>query len=239
MALKDLVVKSGKVSEELIEAIITPFVFYEIPDDGADGVPQISFKPDAVGKDNETKVLTYLVAQAGWKYVLENSALIPANPKPADLESATGIPGGTLRPILKKLKENNLLKVNDGRYSVSLGSLPKIQQIISGEAKTKAAKKSSPNKSSDSKGEAKKGKGKSKGNLSLKGAIDRLVEQAYFTEWRPLSSVLERLHEQAINAKLTSLSGPMADLVRDGTLVRKKVEIEGRKVYAYKSDGTP
>jgi hypothetical protein len=47
--------------------------------------------------------------------------------------------------------------------------------------------------------------------------------------------VVERLHEMAIIAKATSLSGPIAELVRKGRLVRRKTTQGTKEVWGYEA----
>src|SRR6202043_993398 len=104
-ALKDLVVDHREITEERIEKIIAPYLRYNT------AVQKMIWTPEANALTNDAKVLVFLVGALGWQYVLDQSHDVPT--KPADLESALGIAGGTLRPILKKLKDLHLLLVED------------------------------------------------------------------------------------------------------------------------------
>ena len=125
MALKDLVVDRGKITEEMVEKIIANFVRYELDPNA------IVLTPEGTTLKNDAKILVYLVAVLGWQYVIGEEHQVDT--RPAALEIALGIPGGTLRPILKKLKDAHLLTVNKGHYSIHPSNLNAISQIVQGE----------------------------------------------------------------------------------------------------------
>ncbi len=132
MALKDLIVDSGAVAEDMIEKIISAYVRYEIDP------PAIVFTPESNTLDNAAKVIVYFTAVLGWRYVLDEPPIVST--KPADLEHALGIPGGTLRPVLKKLKDNHILVISDGHYSIRASNLGAAEKLINGETHLRASK---------------------------------------------------------------------------------------------------
>ena len=95
MALKDLVAKKSEIAESVIEGIVSKYVRYYTD------TLEIGFTPDGAALSGEKKALVYLVAILGWRYVTDEPPAIPT--KPADLEKALGIPGGSLRPFLKEV----------------------------------------------------------------------------------------------------------------------------------------
>jgi len=125
VALKDLVADHGMIAEETIEKIVAPYVRYD------PAAHKIVWTPQAKSLGNDTKVLVFLVAVLGWQYVLDASQDVAT--KPADLEDELDIAGGTLRPILKRLKDSHLLAVVDGHYRVQLANLDSIEAAIAGE----------------------------------------------------------------------------------------------------------
>ena len=233
MPLKDLIIDQGKVTEDKIENIISGLVCYELNPN------TIVFMPKAASLNNEAKVLIYLVAVLGWQYVVEGEQ--NTDTRPAELESTLGILGGTLRPILKRLKDSHLLTVDNRHYSIRPYNLDAIDRIIRGETLVKSASKSRkktrekikqnkliPPSKKDTK------KPRKKSGFTIRSIIETLLTSGFFTEYRTLGQVLDCLHEKAIIAKLTSLSGPIAGFVRDDKLKRKKVEKNGKMVWAYK-----
>ena len=122
MALKDLVVDSGAVTEKAIEEIVSGYVKYEVDPQG------IVFTPAGNALGNAEKVIVYFAAVVGWKYVVDEPPFVST--KPADLEDAIGIGGGTLRPVLKKLKDNHILVVADRHYSIRASNLAAAARIV-------------------------------------------------------------------------------------------------------------
>ena len=233
MALRDLIVDSGGVTEEAIEEIISAYVKYEVDPHA------IVFTPEGNALGNAEKVIVYSASVLGWRYVVDEPPLVST--KPADLEDALGIPGGTLRPVLKKLKDNHILAVADGHYSIRASNHAAARCIVSGEKhlpasqpKSKATKTGNPSVAAD--GAAKDGnKSKKKAGVPIKASLETLLGEGFFCEFRTLAQIVERLHELAVNAKVTSLSGPVADFVRDKKLERKRAERNGKQVWAYRA----
>jgi len=231
MALKDLIADRGKITEEHIEKIVSKFVRYDPK------AVEVIFTPEAMQLNNEAKVLLYLVSIAGWEYVLDEEPDIETNPQA--LQEVLGIPGGSLRPTLKKLRESNLVSVSNSRYSIRPANLESIGKIINGEKKppkpSKPSAKKTKSQSTNSDGSNKAASAKRGSGTPIKPSLERLLNDGFFQEYRTLRKVIERLHEQAIIAKTTSLSGPIAELVRNEKLERKKIEESGQQVWAYKA----
>lgn len=242
MALKDLVADRNKITEDMIEDIISDYVRYD------PSTYEIVLTPQGVNLNNDAKVLVVLVALMGWKYVVEDVPKIDT--KPAALEALTGIPGGTLRPVLKKLKDSHLLGVSEGSYSVRIANLDAVARAVKGEKpvgpqkprarKTKNSTQKTLSESSSLEAENNAGgafgnKARRKTGVPIRASLARLLDAGFFADWRTLGQVVARLHEMAIIAKPTSLSGPMAELVRDGKLERKKIMEGAKEVWSYKA----
>ena len=233
MALKDLIVDSGAVTEEAIENIISDYVRYEVDP------PAVVFTPEGNALDNMAKVIVYSAAIFGWKHVLKDPPVVGT--KPADLEDALGIPGGTLRPVLKKLKDNHLIAVADGHYSIRASNLSAAAGVVSGEKRVAASQPKSKNKKAGDSSVAadtsakNSAKPRKRAGLPIKDSLEALLSEGFFGEFRTLKQIVERFHEVAVIAKATSLSGPVADLVRDKIFERKKVDENGKQVWAYRA----
>ncbi len=231
MALKDLVADANKIDEETIEDIVANYVRY-------DPVAfKIVFTPNGAELKNELKLLVYLVSVVGWKYLVEDAEAVPT--KPSDLEAALGIGGGTLRPILKKLKDSHLVSVNDGHYTVQTANLDIVRRVIKGEKVRSARVRKSATKSTErnSSNQPRTQDAKQKKNSAgeLRPLLEAWVNDGYFDEARTIRDLLERYHEHAIIVQRTSLSGLLLRAVRDGLLSRAKVETDGKRIWRYKA----
>jgi hypothetical protein len=124
MALKDLVGDRGKITEDAIERIVKDYVQYDPSDD------VVAFTPPAASLSAKQQILVYLTALQGWPFVRDTPVAIDA--RPSEIESATGIPGGTLRPTLKRLTDAHLISEKGGRYSVRPAGFAAIEREVHG-----------------------------------------------------------------------------------------------------------
>jgi hypothetical protein len=238
MALKDLVADRSRLTEAAIEEIVRNYVRYD------PGTYEVVLTPAGLALSNDAKILVLLVAVAGWQYVVDEVRIVDT--KPAALEQMTGIAGGTLRPVLKKLKDAHLVVTTNEGYAIRVTNLDAIGRVIAGEKavtrpasrkakRTPEGENNSTTEGSESSAESAGAKGHRKASVPIVGSLNRLVDSGFFAEERTLGQVVSRLHEMAIIAKTTSLSGPIADLVRNGKLTRKKVTEGGKDVWSYRS----
>lgn len=123
MALKDLVVSHAELTEEQIEKIIGNYLRFDT------SAETVVLLPSTTSLSSRQRILLYLVGLRGWPFVKPDDTP-PTAATPSELEAALQIPGGTLRPILKELKETRLVSVADGRYSVNPVTLPFIEREI-------------------------------------------------------------------------------------------------------------
>lgn len=192
---------------------------------------EIGFTPDGVGLSGEKKVLVYLVATLGWRYVTDEPPTVLT--KPADLEKALGIPGGSLRPFLKSLKDAHLIASHAaGGYSVREGNLEAIAAAISGEkkpARRKIAVAAAPKAKTKGDGKAAR---RPTGN-PISSNIDAWIKDGFFESPRTLHAVHHRLHEHGVIARQTSVSGPLLKAVQQRRMKRQKIMEGGKEVWAY------
>ncbi len=225
MALKDLTIDKVKATEGAIEKVVKEYVHYD--PQKLDLVPLHGF----TGLRNEAKVLVSLVAMKGWRFVVEkppDEAL-----KPASLERITGIGGGTLRPILKRLKDDRLIAPRNNGYIVPDHNITKVGDLISapGAASTaQTVKKVSPTRRYAKKATV---KGAARRKEGPTAHVQALVSEGFFKVQKSLADVQKHLDVSGYRYPLTQLSGLMQLLVRKKQLRRQRVKDGKRGVYKY------
>ena len=122
MPLKDLTVKGTVLLEKQVEEIVADYVRYD-PE-----AKEIILLPASNSLKDKAKVLLFLVALQGWPFVTKEP--VPTDATPAGIEHALHIPGGTLRPILKKLKDSHLVLVKGRSYRINPAALEQIKGEI-------------------------------------------------------------------------------------------------------------
>ena len=122
MPLKDLTIKGTVLREKQIEELVSDYVRYD-PD-----TKEIILLPSASTLKNKAKILVYLVALQGWPFVVKDPVSTDATP--AGLEHALHIPGGTLRPILKELKDSHMILARGRSYSIHPSAFAHIRDEI-------------------------------------------------------------------------------------------------------------
>jgi len=252
MALKDLITEKGSLDEAAIERIIGPYVRYEAED------KRVNFMPAFAGLANRAKILVYLVALQGWKFVTDDP--IAADARPSDIEAATGIPGGSLRPTLRTLSDNHILSERDSRYSVRGTSLAMIEAELDGRDEGVVVRRAQPSpqrKSTRTTRESKNKAGSEKevqverdtestsatprrkagaktGNLAA--TFQRWIDEGYFDEPRTLADVQKRFRKEAVIVPQSSLPSYFLGAVRKEQLSRDEIDVGGKKVWAYSTN---
>lgn len=182
-------------------------------------------------------MLVYLVALQGWPFVTDDAVATSA--KPAAISDATGIQGGTLRPILKDLKDTHLIAVKNGAYSVRATHLQSVNAEIEGSMQSSGRKKVKRNTSSRKKTASKKKASKKRANSGKpKRApgqmFSSIIEEGFFDDGKTAKDVQERFHEETIMVSASVLSPYFVKAVGSHkTLTRKKEDVDGRQVWVY------
>jgi hypothetical protein len=205
---------------------------------------KVFYRPSFASLANRGKVLVHLVALQGWPFVTQEAVATDA--APAELEEALGIPGGTLRPILKELKDHHFIRSVGRRYSVRQSGLDPVQSEIETAAnrgsitgtKTRRRKRAAQASERETVTQVETKKRSSRRNtpgVSRREKIDAWIEQGFFEEPRSLSDVKKRFHEEADIVKLSSLPSYLLDAVKRYQLKRTKMKHNGKEVWVYQT----
>jgi hypothetical protein len=240
MALKDLVAQRSALAEEAIEGIISDFVRF----DPAEKI--VAFTPDADGLSNRAKVLVYLVALQGWPFVTDEP--IPVDAKPSEIEEHVGVQGGSLRPILKELKDSHVIAERGGRYFVRAMSLSAIKAhlansggALAGKLKQRVRRGKAPKQSSEEQvaaaPAATAGKGgkrlRRRSTTGLAERFERWIDEGFFDTPRVLAEVKGRFHKEGIIVPSSSIPKYLLKALRAGRLERDKQMFGDREVWVY------
>ena len=244
MALKNLIAQKAKLTEEAIEDIMSEYARYDIEE------REIVFTPEAAALSSKAKVLVFLVAQQGWPFVVDDA--IDVEIAPSYMEDLLGIQGGTLRPILKNLKDRNILVAKSGKYSVRPSGLDAVKAELDGRPiASRRAKKGVGNKKSIETQEgdensinttpspdqesARTPRSVKRSGLGTGKAFDELVNGGFFDDGKTLADLQKRFHERAIIINQSSLPNYLLRAIRNDRLSREKETVGGKRVWVYKS----
>ena len=244
MALKDLIASASALTEEAIENLIKDYARYDVEE------KEVAFLPAALKLSGRQKVLVYRVALQGWPIVAKGQEM-PGAAKPAHLGERVGIPGGTLRPLLKDLKDRHLIATRGGAYSVRAASLNDIKTELEGRAPArrppkptrpataKGARAKKPPKDATTKATPAGSKPKRKAAAGKAGELaekfNGWISEGFFDTPRTLREVQGRFHEQGDIVPRTSIPSYLLAAVRARPvrLVRKKADVSGKDVWVY------
>jgi hypothetical protein len=242
MALKDLLAQKATLTEEAIEKIVAGYVGYDLEE------KEVTFTPAFANLVPKARVLMYLVALQGWRFVSDEE--IAADAKPAKIEAHLGIAGGTLRPILKGLKDRHLVQVRSGNYFVRPSSFDAIGREIIGDRgpssqaspRTRRARlvgAESLDGDPGALGKPARAK-KTSGRAKEAGArLDQWIVLGFFDQPRTLAEVQARFHQDAIIIPQTSIPSYLLRAVRAGRLQRRKESVNNKERWIYLTKSQP
>lgn len=241
MALKDLIASKAALTEEAVEGMIKDYVRFDLEE------KEIAFLPAATQLTARRKVLVYLVALQGWPIVAKGQD-IPTAAKPAHIGERVGIQGGTLRPLLKELKDRNLIAQKSGAYSVRAASLADIKAEVDGKGsarKLPTPKRVAKPREKETPGEPKvvgggpraKRRAPSGKSGDLTAKFNGWIVDGFFKNSRTLADVQARFHEQGEILPQTSVPKYLLAAVRASPprLARTRADVDGKKVWVYSS----
>jgi hypothetical protein len=234
MALKDLIAQKGTLTESAIEEIVSEYVRYD-PESKA-----IAFVPAAADLSNRAKALVYLVALQGWPFVCDDSISVDA--KPGIIGDHIGVPGGTLRPILKELKDRHIIAERNGRYFVRPVSLSTIKSelatavpaagIRSRRSRKRNREEVSGNVTRLTRARAGQASVVRKtGGLSAR--FNKWIDDGFFKEPKTLADVHRRFHKEGEIIPQSTVSPYLLNAVRSGRLKREESKKDNKHVWTY------
>lgn len=229
MALKDHTIDSTKISEELIESIITERVKYDPAKE------TIVLLPAVRGLTNDKKVLLFLAALQGWRFLVKEN--VPSeSASPADITRATGIPGGSVRPLLRGLEDRKILLAVKGKYELPAHNLGRVRDIIAGKG-SQTEIRINIHKHDKNKKNTKLSSGiKNSSSRPLASeAFDKLLKNNWFKGGKTLSQLKDKLKEMAVIVPTSQLPQYLLKACRgeNPKLKRKQEVIEGKKLWVY------
>jgi hypothetical protein len=229
MALKDHIIDSSKVAEEQVEAIIDGKIKYDSKNQ------DIVLLPEAKGLSNDKKILVYLAALRGWPFLVkENTPLEDASPM--EITYGTGIPGGSVRPLLRALEDRKMVTVKKGRYHLPSHNFATVSAILAGKnlspGRVSTAKASVHKEKKASKKQ--NGKRAARGNKpTLAEGFTELLADSWFKGGKNINQLKEKLDEMTVFPPLSQLPWHLLKAYRDGRLTRLKESRGGKKVWIY------
>ena len=123
VALEDLVVDGRELDRELVGALLRPYL--RIDRTSGEVIPLPAW--DAV--PTEARVLLYLLARRAMRALDLPIGRDAASP--VEIERATGIPGGSVRPALKRLlKARAVAKLDGMGYIVPNYAMSRVRQYL-------------------------------------------------------------------------------------------------------------
>ena len=229
MALKNHTIDSSKVSEEQIEAIIADRIKYDPKNQ------KVVLLPNARALSNDKKILLYLVALKGWKFLIEKDAP-HEDASPLEITHATGIPGGSVRPILRGLEDRKIIITHKRRYEVPSHNLSSIQSLLSkqdpiGLTMTKYSK--SESKPTSAKDEKNIRTSSNSNKPTLGEGFATLLEKKWFKGGKTTNQLKDKLDEMTIFPPVEQLPWHLLNAYRKGNLARSQQNISGKKVWVY------
>lgn len=229
MALKDHTIDSTKVAEEQVEAIIDGKIKYDPKNQ------DVVLLPEARGLSNDKKILVYLAALRGWPFLVKENTP-PEDASPMEITHGTGIPGGSVRPLLRALEDGKVVVVKKGRYHLPSHNLATVSTILAGKSlslgKTSASKTNGRKEKKVTKAQG--GKRVVRGNKpTLAEGFATLMEKNWFKGGKNINQLKEKLDEMTIFPPLSQLPWHLLKAYRDGRLTRQKESQDGKKVWVY------
>jgi len=213
MALKDLIAQNAQFAEQAVESIVADFVRF----DPAEKL--VIFTDEVRHLTNREKLLVYLVALQGWRFVTEEK--IEPAAKPAEIAERTGILVSSLRPLLSELKGCRMIADTGGRYFASVSAYAAIKETLARSRPT----------ASDGDDWKRPRKKRIAGQTQL---FESLISDGFFDTRRSYMDVHARFRKDGVVTPRTGVTKYLMRALRDGKLEREKKLRGKREVWLYR-----
>jgi hypothetical protein len=230
MALKDLVASRAKLQEADIEQIVASYVIYD------EDHKEVAFTPEGNALPARKKLLIYLVALQGWPFIASDVATDAA---PSEIATQLALPGGTVRPMLMGLRDQNLVATKDGRYSVRAANLHSIKAELGSQASARQSRPPRATRARKSQNDGGKDtpKGRKRANAVKAGSqsakFEGWIDAGYFDQPRTLADISKKFRQAGAMVAVTSIPQLFLKAVRSERLTREEAEVDGRRVWVY------
>jgi hypothetical protein len=232
VALRDLIASKATLAEEAIEMLVSEYVRYDVEE------KEITLTPAGAALPAKAKILIYLVALQGWPLLVQEAVSTDASP--GDVSRHLGLAGGTVRPMLKDLRDRHLLVVKQGRYSVRASSLSAVKAELARAGTTGRSASTSEGPKNRKKAKEANGTSTTKGrgpsshkSGTLTNKFDGWIADGFFNQPRTLAEVQKKFHQAGIIVPRTSIPNYLLKAVRSNRLSREEAEVAGKNVWVY------
>lgn len=110
------------LDKELLAGVLEGLVFVD------PSARRVILTREARGLTARELILVYLLGRKALAALTEGEFVEAASPK--EIEGATGLPGGTVRPNLRKLYDDEIVETGDNGYTVPSYRLPEAANEI-------------------------------------------------------------------------------------------------------------
>jgi hypothetical protein len=231
MALKDLIASKAALTEDAIETIVSKYVLYDVDS------KEVALTPAGTGLAAKAKLLVYLAALQGWRFLVKEEVNTDASP--TELEQHLGLPGGTIRPMLRDLSDRHLLVAKSGRYSVRASHFAAIKTELEGvgsarKVTRRASKQAKTAKEDNSRSPIQRRRNFNGGKTgSLTAKFEGWIDAGFFDEPRSLADLGKKFRQAGIIMPPTSIPQFVLRAVRKNRLSREEAEVNGKNVWVY------
>lgn len=226
MALNDLVTNNQAISEELLERVLKGRV--RLVEDQEER--EVSLTREVRNFPIKTRVLLFLAGGRAWELIKGGNW----DRSPSEMVEALSVLGNSLRPSLKELEDQFLVKSEKGRYRILPEGIFEMENLILPNSEsTKTVSRISPSRKTPSQKASTGGK-----KLYTKSrGISDLVADGYFSSPHDMNEIISELGRRGTFVKATSFPSFVLPLLRKKILTRDRQRKGQREIWVYRVPG--